>query len=78
MLPVIVAPDCVAELATRTVINGGTLFGGRELLPGLLVQEPPQAGGFGLVELAKPLKPEGAEPPLSVFRFAHRASQNVT
>jgi hypothetical protein len=73
-----VGPDFVIELDTRTVMNGGTLVGGPELLPGLLIQAPPQVGGFGLVEPAKPLKPAGAAPPLSVLKFAHCALQNVT
>jgi hypothetical protein len=56
MLPEIVEPDCVIELAAITVMKGGRLLGGPELLPVPLVHVPPQAGGFGLVELAKPLK----------------------
>jgi hypothetical protein len=78
MSPVIVGPDFVIELVTMTVINEGTLSGGPELLPGLLVQAPPQRGGFGLAELAKPLKLDGAGPPLNELRFAHCASQKVT
>jgi hypothetical protein len=61
-----------------TGINDGTLLGGAELLPGLLVQAPPQLAGFGLVALAKPLKVVGARPPLNVFWSAHWALQNVT
>lgn len=71
MSPEIAGPDLVIELVTMTAINEGTLGGGPELLPGLLVQTPPQRGGFGLVELAKPLKLEGAGPPLKELRFAH-------
>ena len=78
MLPEIVDPDCVIELATMTFMNDGTLLGGPELLPGLLVQAPPQIGGFGLAALAKPLKPAGAGPPLSELRSAHCSPQNVT
>ena len=78
MFPMIVDPDFVVELVTMTEINDGMLLGGPELLPGLLVQTPPQRGGFGLVELAKPLKLEGAGPPLSELRFAHCAPQKVT
>lgn len=78
MSPEIVGPDFAIELVTTTVINEGTLLGGPELLPGLLVHAPPQIGGFGLVELAKPLKPAGAGPPLNELRFAHCALQNVT
>jgi hypothetical protein len=62
-----VGPDFVIELLTITVINDGTVAGGPELLPGLLVQAPSQIAGFGLVELVKPLKLLGAVPPLSKF-----------
>ena len=41
-------------------MNCGRLSGGSELLPGSVVHDPPQATGFGLVELAKPLKEGGA------------------
>ena len=78
MLPEIVPPDCVIELAAITVMNGGTLLGGVELLPVPLVHVPPQAAGFGLVELAKPLKLWGAVPPLREFTEAQCAPQNVT
>jgi hypothetical protein len=78
MLPAIVEPDCVIELAAITVMKGGMLLGGPELLPGSLVHVPPQVGGFGLVELAKPLKLRGAAPLLSEFNRAHCAPQNVT
>ena len=67
MLPVIVEPDCVMELAAITVMKGGRLLGGPELLPVALVHVPPQATGFGLVELAKPLKLWGAVPALREF-----------
>jgi hypothetical protein len=59
-----VGPDFVIELLTITVINDGTVAGGPELLPGLLVQAPPQIARF---ELVKPLKVLGAVPPLSKF-----------
>jgi hypothetical protein len=75
---VIVGPDFVTELLTITVINDGTVAGGPELLPGLLVQAPPQVGGLGLVEEVKPLKLLGAVPPLSELKSAQRALQNVT
>ena len=78
MLPAIVDPDFVIELLTTTGINDGTLPGGAELLPGLLVQAPPQLAGFGLVALAKPLKFVGAGPPLNMFWSTHCAPQNVT
>ena len=71
MLPAIVEPDLFIELATITVMYAGTLLGGPELLPGSLFHVPPQAGGVVLVEFAKPLKVEGAGPPLSEFELAH-------
>jgi hypothetical protein len=77
-LPATVDPDFVVELVTMTGINDGTALGGPELLPGLLVQAPPQLAGFGLVALAKPLKFVGAGPPLNTFWSAHCAPQNVT
>ena len=48
------------ELAAITVTYCGTLLGGPELVPGSVVHDPPQATGFGLVVLAKPLKEGGA------------------
>lgn len=71
-------PDFVIELDTSTVMYDATLLGGPELLPGSLAQLPPQVGGAVLVEFAKPLKLDGAEPPLSEFNFHHCAPQNVT
>jgi hypothetical protein len=56
MLPEIVEPDFVIELAAITVISCGTLSGGEQLFPGRLDHVPPQAGGFVFVVLAKPLK----------------------
>ena len=47
-------------------------------MPGSLVHVPPQLAGFVLVEFAKPLKLDGADPPLSEFFFAHCAPQKVT
>ena len=64
MLPVITDPDFVTELLAITVIRVGTLFGGTELLPGSLIHIPPQFGVGAPVELAKPLKAEGAFAPL--------------
>ena len=78
MLPAIVEPDFVIELATITVMEGPILLGGWELFPGLVVHVPPQAGGFILVESAKPLNAAGAGPPLREFCLAHCAPQNVT
>jgi len=78
IFPEISEPDFVMELDTSTMMNCGTVAGGSELFPGSLVQLPLQVGGFGMVELAKPLKLDGAEPPLSELSFAHCAPQNVT
>ena len=78
MLPVIVEPDSVIELDTITAINEGTLFGGPELFPGSVVHMPPRLGGCVLVEFAKPLKLDGAGPPLNEFNLAHCAPQKVT
>jgi hypothetical protein len=65
--PLIVDPDLVIELAAITLIKLGTLSGGLELFPGSLFQVPPHAGGFGLGELAKPLKLAGDGPPLTAI-----------
>ena len=67
MLPEIVEPDWVMELAAITVMNGGRVLGGPELLPVELVHVPPHEAGFGLMELAKPLKLWGAVPALREF-----------
>jgi len=71
-------PFTVIELETITVINSGTAAGGPELLPGPLVQVPPQVAGWALVAPAKPLKLEGAGPSLNEFDLAHFAPQKVT
>jgi hypothetical protein len=42
ILPAIVEPDWVIELAAMAGIIRGTWLGGWELLPGLLVHVPPQ------------------------------------
>lgn len=78
ILPEITEPFFVTELATMTVIYPGIAAGGPELLPGSLVQVPPQVAGLVLGELAKPLKLFGAEPPLKEFDLAHCAPQKVT
>ena len=65
-------------LETTTPIKGGSVFGGFELLPGLLVQLSPQTGGLVLTVEAKPLKLGGALPPLSTFCLDQVALQNVT
>ena len=77
-LPEIVAPDFVIELLIMTEINAGTLSGGPELLPGLLVQAPPHDAGLGLIELVNPLKLPDMLPPLREFKSDHCALQNVT
>jgi hypothetical protein len=59
-------------------MKDGTATGGAELLPGLVVQLPPQLGGVVLRVLAKPLKLGGACPPLKEFAFDHWALQKVT
>ena len=73
-----VDPELPIELAAIAVIVESTVAGGGGLFPGPVCQVPPQADGFGVVELAKPLKAAGAEPPLNEFRFAHSDPQNVT
>src|SRR2546427_7434026 len=78
MVPEIEEPDLWTEPVTITAISFGTLAGGFELLPGRVVNVPPQVGGFVLVLSANPLKEAGAAPPLSVFCFHHRAPHQVT
>jgi hypothetical protein len=56
MFPLSIEPDFVIKLETITVMSSGTVSGGCELLPGSLCHVPPQSGGFGFVQLAKPLK----------------------
>ncbi len=51
--------------------------GGCELVPGLVVQALPQAGG-SLVLAAKPLKASGAGPPESMLAVAQLSPQNST
>ena len=72
------SPDFVIELATITLIVDGRVAGGRDVIPVLLVHVPPQNGGLGAVFSAKPLKEEGAGPPVSLLALAHLAPQNVT
>ena len=64
MSPLSTEPDFVIKLETITVISAGTVSGGCPLLPGSLVHVSPQIGGFGFVQLTKPLKLAGALPPL--------------
>ena len=70
-----VEPDLVTLPDAITAMNCGTVSGGCELLPGRLVQCPPQLAGTISV---KPLNESGAAPPLRVLSFAHFAPQNVT
>jgi hypothetical protein len=78
MLPETPGPDFVIELATITLMVDGSVAGGPELPPEPLVHVPPQKAGLGVVVSAKPLKAEGAGPPLNELDFAHFAPQNVT
>ena len=78
MLPATPGPNFVIELATITLMVDGTVAGGLEVIPVPLVHVPPQNGGLGEVFSAKPLKEEGAEPPLNLLDFVHFAPQNVT
>src|SRR6476660_6364442 len=76
MSPEIVLPDFVVLLATRTPRNAGRLAGGDELLPGPVVQVPPQVGGL-VVVLAKPLNDGTGPLPLSAFRLDQLDPQKV-
>src|SRR6266851_5462954 len=79
MLPEIVDPVWSTEPDARTAMKDGKgASGGAELLPGSLVQFPPQFGGVLLSASAKPSKLRGARPPLSEFSLAHCAPQKVT
>lgn len=68
----------MVALAAITLIVAGTLAGGGALLPGSVVQVPPQTAGFGVLLSAKPLKLVGASPPLNELTLAHFAPQKVT
>lgn len=61
-LPLIVEPLFVIELETIMPMNGGTVAGGLELFPGLLVQVPPQVGV--VIPSSNPLNALGAAPPV--------------
>ena len=78
MLPEKPIPDFVIELATITLMVDGSVAGGLVGVPLPAVQLPPQKGGFGVVVSAKPLKLEGAAPPLNLFDLAQVGPQNVT
>jgi hypothetical protein len=77
-LPAIVEPDVVIELDAMTAMYCGTVAGGPELFPGGLVHGSPQFGGLFGVSLAKPLKLDGAEPPLKLLTLDQCAPQKVT
>jgi hypothetical protein len=64
-------PFLTTELAAITLMYAGTLSGGLQLLPGSLSQVPPHEGGLGVNTFAKPLKLDGAEPPLRWFALSH-------
>ena len=78
MLPEMPDPDLVIELATITLMVDGSVAGGPELPPTPLVHVPPQNAGLGVVFSAKPLKAEGAGPPVNLLDFAQFPPQNVT
>ena len=69
-LPEIVEPDLVILLAAITAMYSGTVAGGAEEVPGLLVHFSPQVGGL-TEDSAKPLNDAGADPPESEFSFHH-------
>lgn len=77
VFPEIVDPDWEIELETITAIKAGSgPGGGGGLLPGSVDQLVPQVTDAGA--FSKPLKADGAEPPLNVFSFPHCAPQKVT
>jgi len=75
--PEIVGPDFVIWLETITAMYAGTLLGGGVLLPGRVVQVPPQAVGI-VPRVANPLKESGAAPPERWFKVDHWAPHHVT
>ena len=77
VLPEIVEPDWLIELATITPMNDGRgPGGGGALLPGDVVQSVPHVAVGG--DFAKPLNEAGAAAPLRLFSFHHWAPQKVT
>src|SRR5919197_2902911 len=77
VLPEVVEPDWLIELATITPMNDGNgPSGGGALLPGDVVQSMPHVGVGG--DFAKPLNEAGAAPPVRLFSFGHWAPQKVT
>src|SRR4051812_19470448 len=77
MSPEIVEPDFLIFVETITAMKGGTAAGGFELLPGRLVQVPPQVVA-GRARSAKPLNDAGAPPPVRSFSFHHSAPHHST
>src|SRR6185437_10303997 len=74
--PEITLPFLVTECEEIASITGGSgPSGGSDLLPGSVVQLPPQLPS---TSLAKPLNEAGASPPESEFSFHHCAPQNST
>ena len=82
MSPEIVLPDFATELETSTPMYSGTLAGGAELLPGLVVHGPAHAAGGVLVGsatvAAKPLNAAGAVPPDRLFCVHQSSAHHVT
>src|SRR5664279_4763411 len=77
MWPVIVLPFWEIEVETAVPMWAGTDATGEELLPGEVVQVPPQAGGLELGLSANPLNEVGALPPVRVLSPDHWAPQKV-
>jgi hypothetical protein len=56
----------------------GTVVGGLGLLPVVVDQKIQHFGGSDPSMPAKPLKPDGARPPLRLLSFHHWSAQKVT
>src|SRR5258706_933822 len=82
VFPLMIVPDFVALLATRTPMNEGTTSVGGGLLPPAVDHGPPQAAGGVLVGRltvpAKPLNDDGPAPPERTFAFDQELSHQVT
>lgn len=78
MLPEIVLPDFVMLLATSVPMYAGMPETGGGLLPGPVVQVPPQAGGVAAGEPAKPLKDGSTGPPVRLFKLDQSDDHQVT
>src|SRR2546429_5338541 len=77
VVPLICAPLFTTESVEITPRYAGSgPAGGGALLPGSVFQVSLHVGAAGL--LAKPLNAAGAVPPVTTFRLAHWAPQNVT